>query len=37
MSSAVNRMQGKLLGVVVNNKEHRLDLDYHSPYGGKRA
>jgi capsular exopolysaccharide synthesis family protein len=37
MSSAVNRMQGKLLGVVVNNKEHRLELDYHSPYGGKKA
>jgi capsular exopolysaccharide synthesis family protein len=32
MNLTMNRMQGKLLGVVVNNKEIQKDYDY-SPYG----
>jgi capsular exopolysaccharide synthesis family protein len=30
-----NQMQGKLLGLIVNNKQLRPDLSYHAPYGGK--
>jgi capsular exopolysaccharide synthesis family protein len=37
LSLAGNRMQGKLLGVVVNNKEQRTDLDYHSSYSGNKS
>ena len=33
MNHTADRMQGKLLGVVVNNKEQQRNLDYHSPYG----
>lgn len=33
MNLTMNRMQGKLLGVVVNNKEIEKDYDYSSPYG----
>jgi receptor protein-tyrosine kinase len=37
MGFAASRMQDKLLGVVVNNKELRADFDYHSPYNGKKS
>ncbi len=34
---SATRMQRKLLGVVVNNKELRPDSEYHSPYRGKKS
>ncbi len=37
MDCAANRMQGKLLGVVVNNKEPRADSYGYSPYNGKKG
>lgn len=37
MDLAANQMQGKLLGVVVNNKEVRADSYYQSPYSGKKG
>ncbi len=32
-----NQMQGKMLGVIVNNKELRPDFSYHAPYSGKES
>lgn len=36
LSVAADQMQGKLLGVIVNNKELRVDSDYYSPCSGKK-
>jgi capsular exopolysaccharide synthesis family protein len=37
MDLAANRLHGKLLGIVVNNREQRADSDYYSPYSGKES